>query len=250
MSADITWTTAVIGRPDATIEAATEFWLRVTSSQLSAFRDGTGFRTMQPATGDPFLRVREVGSRVCSSDLDLHSPDPGTLASRAEDLGASLDMGTNHALISPSGVRFRSVPDRGDSTRQSPVPGRAGVLSLVDQLCLDITAESFEIECQFWAALTGWELRTGARPEFMYLARPAGIPLRLFLQRLDEPGSAERARVHLDLACENVARTMIAHTELGAFVVARFPFWTSMCDPSGAAYCLTRRDPFTGTLPS
>jgi len=46
---------------------------------------------------------------------------------------------------------------------------------------LDIPPAAFERECSFWAALTGWDLRSGSRPAFAYLDRPAEMPVRLLL---------------------------------------------------------------------
>jgi len=123
-----------------------------------------------------------------------------------------------------------------------------GHASLVDQICLDIPADRYDEECVFWAELTGWEQHTGSRPEFRYLDRPAQIPLRLLLQRLDEP--AGQVRAHLDLAATERAAEIARHVELGSTVLARFDRWTAMRDPVGLTYCITDRDPATGLLPS
>jgi hypothetical protein len=106
---------------------------------------------------------------------------------------------------------------------------------------------AFAAESRFWAALTSWELRPGSRPEFRYLARPDGIPLRLLLQRLDD-AKVGQGRGHLDLACNDVPAERRRHLALGASLVRQTPNWTTLADPTGLEYCVTRRDPTTGTL--
>jgi hypothetical protein len=79
------------------------------------------------------------------------------------------------------------------------------------------------------------------------LARPDGIPLRLLLQRLDD-AKVGQGRGHLDLACNDVPAERRRHLALGASLVRQTPNWTTLADPTGLEYCVTRRDPTTGTL--
>lgn len=78
------------------------------------------------------------------------------------------------------------------------------------------------------------------------LRPPAGLPVRLLLQRLDDerPASA-----HLDLACADITAVRSRHEELGAVLVREGAHWTVLRDPAGGTYCLTGRDPVTGGLP-
>lgn len=118
----------------------------------------------------------------------------------------------------------------------------------LDQVCLDIPPSLHDAEVAFWAALLpDWESLSGSLPEFHVLKPPAGLPVRILLQRLDEerPVSA-----HLDLACADIAETRAEHERLGAEFVAEGSRWTVMRDPAGGTYCLTGRDPETGGLPS
>jgi hypothetical protein len=79
-------------------------------------------------------------------------------------------------------------------------------------------------------------------PQFRYLARPAGMPLRLLLQRTgDPPGTTVHA--HPDLACSGVDAEMARHEGLGATWSHDGDGWMTMRDPAGLAYCITRRDP-------
>ena len=115
----------------------------------------------------------------------------------------------------------------------------------MDQMCVDISAQAYEHECTFWSALTGWERRPGSRPEFEYLVRPPAVPLRLLLQRLDD-NCPQPCRAHLDLACDDVLAERVRHQALGAVVVREMPNWTTLLDPTGLAYCVTRRHPGNG----
>jgi hypothetical protein len=123
-----------------------------------------------------------------------------------------------------------------------------GAQCLVDQLCIDIPGDRFDEECEFWANLTGWELRSSSvRREFKFLTRPAWSPLRLLLQRRDDADGP--ARAHLDFASDEVDGLVRQHETLGASVAGVFDHWTVMNDPAGHAYCITSRDPRTGVLP-
>jgi hypothetical protein len=85
--------------------------------------------------------------------------------------------------------------------------------------------------------------------EFAYLVRPADMPLRILFRRLDAPPPGGRASGHLDLAATEVGAEVELHETWGAQVLARFPNWTALADPTGKPYCITGRDPATGTLP-
>lgn len=71
---------------------------------------------------------------------------------------------------------------------------------------VDLYAPSADEAVAFWvavtgyrlsawrgAALTGWERRPGGLPEFDSLVRPAGMPLRLFLQCRSRTGGSNPA---------------------------------------------------------
>ncbi len=48
---------------------------------------------------------------------------------------------------------------------------------------------------------------------------------------------------HPDVYCSDADAAAKHHRRLGADLVAEFPWWIVMRDPSGAEYCLIRRDP-------
>ena len=67
------------------------------------------------------------------------------------------------------------------------------------------------------------------------------------LQRLDEEHYTVTG--HLDLACDDPDIETARHQDLGAHPVRRTQHWTTLRDPAGRGYCLTRRDVATGSLP-
>ena len=230
----VRWVTGFLDTPDTSAEG---FWRAVTSSGLSARRGGGAFATLLPAAGDPYLRVQVVGDPPARAHLDLHTDDVPGLAGRAADLGAA-PLSAQDGLVvlrSPAGLVFCVVAWAGERVRPAPVGG-----SLVDQMCLDVPVPRFEAEAGFWSALTGWARRPAGSPEFDFLVRPHGMPLRLLLQRT----GGDRAGMHLDLACADVPAEVARHEALGASVVRRVPGdWTTLRDPAGREYCVTARWP-------
>jgi hypothetical protein len=207
------WLTVFLDFPADAFDSGVAFWREVTGSGLSPFRGTTGeFATLLPPAGDAYLHVQRITDGGSGHHLDLHvDPADGTLEDAA-------------ALAVSLGARVR---DR------------------ADQLCLDIPSAVFERERSFWAALTGWETRSGSRPEFSYLRRPAGMPVRLLLQRRDGAAADDRVTAHVDFACAHRNQVADLHVARGARVAGTFPSWTVMADPTGRRYCLAERDPET-----
>ncbi|HEX8626908.1 MAG TPA: VOC family protein [Catenuloplanes sp.] len=200
------------------------------------------------------MRVQRVPADHGGCHLDLHvdlaveSMDHA--ADRVAGLGARLRHRDGDLVVfdSPGGFRFCLVPWAAEATVPGPVDVGAGGANRLDQLCLDIPAPGFPAECAFWASLTGWDLRPGGLPEFAYLVRPAAIAVRLLFQRRLVAGADDRVSGHPDFACDNTVTLAEQHTAAGARVTAQFPHWVTMADPTGRPYCLTTRDPRTGTL--
>ncbi|MGY4924071.1 VOC family protein [Streptomyces sp. 900105755] len=242
----IRWTYAFADRPAAHLAAAQAFWTAVTGTFLSAPRgEEDEFATLLPASGvDACVKLQGVWSGPGGAHLDLCVEDVPGLVKRARELGA--ETVTEHdgwaVLRSPGGQLWCAAPWHGESVRPPVVAG-----SRLDQVSLDIPPSVYEPETAFWAELTGWELLTGSLPEFRVLRPPAGLPVRILLQRLDDE---QAAAAHLDLACADIPATRARHEELGAVHVADGRHWTVMRDPAGGVYCLTGRDPQTGGLPS
>ncbi|GAA3612402.1 hypothetical protein GCM10022223_30610 [Kineosporia mesophila] len=221
-----------------------EFWRRVTGSRLSAPRGGDGeFVTLLPSTGDAYLRAQALGSGPARLHLDLHV-DPERRAdavAQAVALGASpvLRGGEHDVLTSPGGYTFCFVPWEGERAVPSPEDN-----TRLDQLCLDIPPALWDSESRFWSGLTGWELHPLGDSAFIRLRQPAGLPVKLLLQRLDDAGAAGGAVTsHLDLAAPGRATLAPAHAAAGAVVGPANEEWTVMTDPLGRPYCLTGRTP-------
>lgn len=250
------WLTIFLDFPAGSFGAGVAFWREVTGSTLSPFRGSAGeFATLLPPAGDAWLRVQRTADGSGGCHVDLHV-DPGSVsleaaAARAEALGASVRHRSDGLVIvgSPGGFTFCLVRWHGESTVPGPVQLDAAGASRADQLCLDIPPAAFDRECAFWAALTGWDLRSGARPEFAYLDRPAPMPARLLFQRRDGAGPRDRVSGHVDFACADRQRLAARHAAAGARILSEFPYWTTLTDPTGRPYCLTMRDPETGKLP-
>ncbi|MDQ0959225.1 hypothetical protein QFZ66_003103 [Streptomyces sp. B4I13] len=248
----VRWTYAFADRPAHLFERACAFWTAVTDTELSAPRGDEGeFVTLLPRAGtDACVKVQGVTAGAGGAHLDLAVEDVPAFVAEASRLGAGTAAAHEgwSVLRSPGGLSFCAVPWQGETERPPVVAG-----SRLDQVCLDVAPSVFEAEAAFWSALLpDWSSRPGSRSEFHVVEQPAGLPIRILLQRLDEdrPDGADQASAHLDLACgTDVDAVRVRHERLGALLVAREPHWTVMRDPAGGLYCLTGRDPETGGLP-
>jgi hypothetical protein len=244
----VRWVTAFLDTPRSEQgQQSLAFWLHVTRTELSSRRGSDGeFATLLPTDGDAYLRWQDIGGDVPGVHLDLHVDDIASTARRVVDLGATVDGEHEDVVVlrSPGGLAFCIVAHDGEQVRPAPVVGADGRASRVDQVCLDIPEPAFDQEAGFWSAVTGWPRRHGSLPEFDYLERPSGMPLRLLLQRLQSDAGAPTS-AHLDVACDDQRALAEEHVRLGASAVRRTDSWTTLLDPVGRAYCLTRRSPST-----
>ncbi|MEU4620517.1 VOC family protein [Actinoplanes sp. NPDC023801] len=236
----VRWVTGFLDTPSRVAEP---FWAAVTGWSLSPRRGGGAFATLVPGSGDACLRVQVVGGGRAGAHVDLHVDDVGEAAAGAVAAGAVVTFAEPGLVVlrSPAGIGFCLVSWRGESVRPVPVRWPGGQCSVVDQVCLDVPDAAYEREARFWAAVTGWQLRASDLPEFSYLQRPAGMAVRLLLQRV----GAGPAGAHVDLACDDVEAEVARHVGCGAVVVRRVPGdWTTLADPVGREYCVTGRSPF------
>jgi pimeloyl-ACP methyl ester carboxylesterase len=246
----ITWMTGFFDFPAPVFEAGRDFWLGVTGYVLSPPRGPKAdFATLLPIGGDAYLRVQRIYAGAAGCHLDLHAPDWGPVAERADALGARRVHAEEGLVVfrSPGGLPF-CVSGEDDGRAVPPAaqwPG--GSVSRLDQFCLDIPAASYEAECGFWAELTGWRQRDSPLPEFRTLTSAAEMPVRLLLQRTgDRPGT--RVRAHPDLACSGGPAEVGRHQELGATRLHDGTGWVTMRDPAGLTYCITSRQPGPETM--
>ena len=233
------WIQVFLDVPAADLEPAAAFWSAVTGWQPSERRGEDGqFLTLLPAAGSAYVKVQAVDGPA-GLHLDLDSTDRPAAVARAGELGAT-HAWTYHdveVMRSPGGFTFCQTLVDG-----APRLERSGA-TVLDQVCLDIPAAHWDAEVAFWAALTGREPQVGALPQFVRLVEDGR--LRLLLQRLDEPDGPVRA--HPDLATADRAADTDRHVALGAVVRGVHDFWTVLTAPGGQVYCLTDRDPGTGT---
>jgi hypothetical protein len=246
----IRWLTAFLDFPDPTSESGRAFWQGVTATNLSPSRNELGeFASLVPDRGDAYLRVQRLDHGPGGGHLGLHTDDIGATSALAVEHGAVVLRNEDDIAVlrSPGGLTFCFVEHHGETDRPPPRRWADGNRSLVDQLCIDIPDSAFEDEAAFWAVVTGWERRSGSRPEFDYLNRPPGMPLRILFQRVsDNPNGI--CRSHLDLASDDVGAERLRHEVLGATTIRIMPDWTTLQDPAGLHYCVTRRSPDTGML--
>lgn len=240
----IHWVTAFIDVPAASFDAALAFWAEATRTNPSARRgDRDQFLTLEPADGTAALRmqVHEGAARI---HLDLHVDDLGGYRDRALALGARVLAEPGFAIMrSPGGLVFCLVGGTGDErlgpVMDEPVPHR------LDQLCIDIPANTFEAEIAFWEALTGWGAGRTQLAEFRSLGQPPHIPYRFLFQKLGDDDARADVHVHLDISCGGKNHAVRdRHAALGAEVGETHVQWTIMRDPAGLDYCVTNREPF------
>ena len=233
------WIQVFLDVPTTDLEPAVAFWSAVTGWQPSERRGEDGqFLTLLPAAGAAYVKMQAVDGPP-GVHLDLDSSDRTAAVARAAALGATHAWTYQDVEVvrSPGGFTFCHTLVDG-----APVLERDGA-TVLDQVCLDIPAAHWDAEVAFWTALTGREPQVGALPEFVRLVEDGR--LRLLLQRLGEPDGPVRA--HPDLASANRAADVDRHVALGAVVSGVHDFWTVLTAPGGQVYCLTDRDPGTGT---
>ncbi|SDP71854.1 hypothetical protein SAMN04489867_3594 [Pedococcus dokdonensis] len=249
----IRWVWAFLDLAEQGFDEEIEFWPSATATVLSPWRgERAEFATLLPADGSAWLKVQRVGGGG-GIHLDLDVAEPLESArDEAVGLGAEVlaevpdDDGVLGVVVcrSPGGLVFCLTRWQPHETAAGQV--RSDARTLLDQVCLDVPGSGYAAEVAFWSALTGWEARAGSVPGFTSLLRPPGIPVRLLLQqRQDDEGPV---RAHVDFACLDRAEETERHVALGAEVERVERVWTVLVSPSGRRYCLTDRDPLTGTV--
>ncbi len=227
--------------------AGQTFWAAATGYDVSPARgDDAEFTTLLPADGDAMLRVQRRSEGASRLHLDLHVADPRAAADRAVELGAAevADPGLGYVVLtSPAGLTFCLVTH--PASVRPVAASWDGGSSLVDQVCLDVPPSAHGVELGFWASLTGFVASPARLSQFTRLRGPDSQPIRFLVQRLDDEGPAG---AHLDLASTDRAAEVARHEALGAAVVFEGDVWTVLLDPGGLRYCVTGRDPTTGTV--
>ncbi|RYC05249.1 VOC family protein [Nocardioides zhouii] len=238
------WIQVFLDSPVVTFEEAVAFWSAATGWRVSERRGEDGqFLTLLPAAGSAYVKMQAVDGPA-GLHLDLDSVDRPATIEQARELGATTAW-TYHdveVMRSPGGFTFCQTL-LADHLDDRPVLVRDGS-TILDQVCLDIPSSSWDTEVAFWRDLTGRELQEATAPGFARLVAPDQP--RILLQRLDDPDGPGRA--HPDLATADRAADTDRHVRLGATVRAVHAYWSVLMAPGGQVYCLTDRDPRTGTV--
>lgn len=242
------WLHLLLDVPSSRWTDSVPFWAAVTGTSVSPLRgEREQFVTLLPAEGAAWVKLQSIDGPEPRVHLDLDGID------RARSVRFSVAAGAVPAwsypgvavMRSPGGLLFcHTVADSGDQ----PHLHRGETEVVLDQVCIDIPSRCWRTEVTFWQTPTGRDLERGLRPEFALLgdrADPAGAP-RILLQRLDDDAPAVSA--HPDFATGHRHEQARRHESLGATIVSDFPRWTVMRAPSGHVYCLTDRDPATGSV--
>ena len=234
------WIQVFLDTPADGFDDAVAFWSAVTGWRPSQRRGEDGqFLTLLPAAGTAYVKMQAVEGPA-GLHLDLDSADRATSIDLARELGATTAW-TYHdveVMRSPGGFAFCHTLVDGATSLE-----RDGS-TILDQVCLDIPSNAWDAEVAFWRDLTGRELQEATAPGFARLHVPDQP--RILLQRLGEPDGPVRA--HPDLATADRAGDTERHVDLGARVRGVHAFWTVLVAPGGQVYCLTDRDPSTGTV--
>jgi hypothetical protein len=241
---EIRWLSLFADVPGDRIATAAAFWTAVTGTRAGEPEGDDGeFVPFTPPDGDPWLWLQRTGSGAPGWHLDLHVADPAAAAGTAEGLGATAVRGDDglRVLRTPAGQPFCFVREEpGRVRRRAAPPEFPGGRSLADQFCLDLPGDAFDADVTFWARLTGWRRRGDDGSEFDRIAVPDALPAQLLLQRLD-PDAPEGPHAHLDLSADDPDAEVARHRDLGAEEIRRAEHWTTLRDPAGLVYCVTRR---------
>jgi hypothetical protein len=247
----IRWTYAFIDRPRENFEQSAAFWTAVTDTHLSPRRGADGeFVTLLPKEGDACLKLQGViegGGAHIDLAYEQVAPEVERIAGLGAEVLEYLEAEQFALLRSPAGLLLCLVGWVGEKARSAVVGHPGGAESRLDQVCLDLGPSQYDAEAEFWQAVTGWERLRGSLPEFEVLRPERAIPVRILLQRLGEDRAAS---AHHDLACSDVEEVRAVHEAHGARFVGRGAHWVVMSDPTGGIYCLTERNPYTGSLRS
>jgi len=248
MVGPIRWIWACLDTPSPDAARSWAYWAQVTGTTLSTPRGDHGeFVTFVPPRGAAWLKGQAVGSEG-GTHLDLDVDDPAAAAREAVRAGATVVAERGYvALRSPGGYPFCFTPVRPGRDPAEPEDEPEARAEVLDQVCLDLPAAVADQEIAFWARLTGWEWSATSPPEFGYLRRPDGMPVRILTQRLGESDGPVRG--HVDFACASRTVSLTRHLAAGASVESDHAFWTVLRDPLGRRYCLTDRQPRRATAP-
>jgi hypothetical protein len=248
MSINVRWLSVFADVPTAWTERSLRYWSAITGAAPGTpTGDDVEFHPLVPSAADGYLFLQSVQRDVGGWHPDFYVADLEWAHHEAVACGARLVQATSSlaAFESPAGQPFCLFADSGPARIRPPAPTWPHVgRSLADQLCFDIPFDAFESELAFWSVLTGWPHVSGGTEHFARINPPRTLPIQLLLQRLghDDDGGS---RAHLDISADEPDAEVARHVGLGATVQSDdHAQWTTLRDPAGLVYCVTRRQPY------
>jgi catechol 2,3-dioxygenase-like lactoylglutathione lyase family enzyme len=237
------WMHAFIDVPSEDVPTAHRFWSSVLGWPVGDPWPGLPeFTSFVPDGGTPYVHVQRVDGppRV---HLDLVGEIERDTA-RLEGLGATREYRGPawQAMASPAGLPFCVCAETWPHERPTAVawPGHR---SRLVQLTLDVPADRYDGELEFWRAATGWADEDVDAPEFHRLVHRAESPLQLLVQRLGPDDGGRHARAHLDLGTDDLDAEVARVRSLGAHVLWANDGFIALRDPLGLPFCVTTNDP-------
>jgi predicted enzyme related to lactoylglutathione lyase len=237
------WMHAFVDVPAEDVATAHRFWSSVLGWPVGDPWPGLPqFTSFVPDAGAPYVHVQRIDgpARV---HLDLVGGIERDTA-RLEGLGATRGHRGPawQAMASPAGLPFCVCEETWPHERPTAVawPGHR---SRLVQLTLDVPADRYDAELQFWRAATGWADEEVDAPEFHRLVHRSESPLQLLVQRLGPDDGGRHARAHLDLGTDDLDAEVARVRSLGAHVLWANDGFTALRDPLGLPFCVTANDP-------
>jgi len=210
------WMHAFVDVPAEDVATAHRFWSSVLGWPVGDPWPGLPeFTSFVPDAGAPYVHVQRIDGPV-RVHLDLVGGIERDIA-RLEGLGATRGHRGPawQAMASPAGLPFT----------------------------LDVPADRYDAELQFWRAATGWADEEVDAPEFHRLVHRSESPLQLLVQRLGPDDGGRHARAHLDLGTDDLDAEVARVRSLGAHVLWANDGFTALRDPLSLPFCVTANDP-------
>jgi hypothetical protein len=244
---EIRWMSLFADVPSDRMDDARRYWSAITAAAPGEpTGDDGAYLPLVPDGSDPHVWLQRVDRAGGGWHLDLHVPDVAAAADEARSIGAQpvREARDLAVLASPGGQPFCLVREDAEQERRRARPARwpGEHASLLDQICLDIPADAFDREVDFWGELTTWWPLPKQADEFLRLDVPLAFPLRMLLQRLG-PDDSGGMRAHADLSADAREPEVERHQACGGEIVRVAEHWTTLRDPVGLVYCVTDRHP-------
>jgi hypothetical protein len=243
----VPWVHAFVDVPSDRVDAARAFWSAVTGWLPGEPWPGhPEFVSLVPPSGARYLHVQQIDGppRV---HLDLRGSLPGDVPRLAE-LGARPGpLGDGwRVMTSPAGLPFCVCEEAWPHERPGAVAWPDGHRSRLVQLCVDVPADRYDAEPDFWRAATGWADEPVDSPEFSRLVHRSQSPLALLVQRLGDDDGSTHARAHLDLGTDDLDAEVVRVRARGAELLWQGHGFVALRDPAGLPFCVTANHPDRG----